>query len=56
VATDWTTFRDLDHSRIHADMEKPAFIFDRRNLLDPRHLFEMGFNVYPVGQPAHSRV
>jgi UDPglucose 6-dehydrogenase len=31
-------------------MEKPAFIFDGRNILDHRRLFEMGFNVFPIGK------
>lgn len=33
-------------------MEKPAFLFDGRNLLDHRKLYEIGFNVYPIGQKA----
>ena len=33
-------------------MEKPAFLFDGRNLLDHQKLYEIGFNVYPIGQKA----
>jgi UDPglucose 6-dehydrogenase len=33
-------------------MIKPAFIFDGRNILDHNSLFEMGFNVFPLGRPA----
>ena len=33
-------------------MEKPAFIFDGRNLLDHRALYALGFNVFPIGKPA----
>ena len=33
-------------------MEKPAFLFDGRNLLDHRKLYEIGFNVYPIGKKA----
>jgi UDPglucose 6-dehydrogenase len=33
-------------------MSKPAFIFDGRNILDHARLYEMGFNVYPIGRPA----
>jgi UDPglucose 6-dehydrogenase len=32
-------------------MEKPAFIFDGRNILDHQRLFEMGFNVLAIGEP-----
>jgi UDPglucose 6-dehydrogenase len=33
-------------------MSKPAFVFDGRNLLDHQRLFDIGFNVYPIGKPA----
>ena len=29
---------------------KPAFVFDGRNILDHRRLYEIGFNVYPIGK------
>jgi UDPglucose 6-dehydrogenase len=32
-------------------MAKPAFIFDGRNILDHSRLYEIGFNVYAIGQP-----
>jgi UDPglucose 6-dehydrogenase len=32
-------------------MSQPAFIFDGRNILDHRRLFDIGFNVYPIGKP-----
>jgi UDPglucose 6-dehydrogenase len=32
-------------------MERPAFLFDGRNLLDPEELHRIGFNVYPIGRP-----
>jgi UDPglucose 6-dehydrogenase len=37
-------------------MVKPAFIFDGRNLLDHKKLYEMGFNVYPIGKPSLTRL
>ena len=54
LMTDWKSFRDLDYARLFAMMEKPAFIFDGRNLLDAQTLFDLGFNVYPLGKPALS--
>lgn len=50
VMTEWKQFRELDYERIYESMAKPAFIFDGRNLLDHQKLFEIGFNVYPVGK------
>jgi UDPglucose 6-dehydrogenase len=52
VMTDWAEYRTLDYSRIYAGMVKPAFLFDGRNGLDHRSLFELGFSVYPVGKGA----
>jgi UDPglucose 6-dehydrogenase len=56
LLTDWREYRDLDYERIHAAMEKPAFVFDGRNLLDAERLYALGFNVYPIGQPSLSRI
>lgn len=50
VLTEWQVYRDLDYERIYHSMMKPAFIFDGRNILDHRRLFEMGFNVFPIGK------
>ena len=52
LMTDWKEFRELDYKRLFEAMEKPAFIFDGRNLLDAGRLFEIGLNVYPLGRPA----
>lgn len=51
LLTDWRQYADLDYQRIFDGMEKPAFIFDGRNLLDHEALFKMGFNVFPIGRP-----
>ncbi len=50
VATDWKCFKELDYQKIFDNMEKPAFIFDGRNLLDREKLFKIGFNVYGIGK------
>ena len=52
LLTEWDSFRKLDYRRIYDLMEKPAFLFDGRNLLYHRKLYEIGFNVYPIGQKA----
>ena len=50
ILTDWEAYRQLDYERIFRSMEKPAFLFDGRNALNHPRLFEMGFNVYPIGR------
>lgn len=50
ILTGWRLYADLDYVRIFRDMEKPAFLFDGRNVLDPRRMYEIGFNVFPVGR------
>jgi UDPglucose 6-dehydrogenase len=56
VLTEWKQFNDLDFEKLYKSMEKPAFIFDGRNLLDHKKLYEIGFNVYPLGQKALSHL
>ena len=51
VLTEWEIYRGLDFKRIFKFMVKPAFIFDGRNILDHKKLFDIGFNVYPIGKP-----
>ncbi len=51
VLTEWDCYKDLDYKRILDSMEQPAFIFDGRNILPHKELFEMGFNVVPLGMP-----
>jgi UDPglucose 6-dehydrogenase len=52
VITEWDMYRDLDFAKIFASMRKPAFVFDGRNILDHRKLFEIGFDVFPLGKPS----
>ena len=51
VLTEWQVYKELDYERIIHSMVKPAFIFDGRNILDHTYLFDLGFNVFPIGQP-----
>lgn len=52
IITEWELYKNLDYERIFAAMVKPAFLFDGRNIVNHRHLFNIGFNVYPIGKPA----
>ncbi len=50
IMTEWELYRSLDWEKIYSSMEKPAFVFDGRNLLEHERLFKIGFNVYPLGR------
>jgi UDPglucose 6-dehydrogenase len=56
VLTEWAQFTQLDYERIYHSMVKPAFLFDGRNLLDHRKLYDLGFNVYPIGKAPLTRL
>ncbi len=51
VLTEWPQYKVLDFQAIYDGMVKPAFIFDGRNILDHKKLYEMGFNVMAIGTP-----
>ncbi|MDP6432460.1 MAG: nucleotide sugar dehydrogenase [SAR324 cluster bacterium] len=50
LVTQWDEYRKLDYEKIHQTMAEPAFIFDGRNHLDHDKLYEIGFNVFPLGK------
>ena len=50
VATEWKEFRDIDWQAVYDSMNKPAFVFDGRMLLDANKLREIGFNVTVIGR------
>ncbi len=51
IMTEWALYQTLDYVKIFESMQKPAFIFDGRNITDHDKLFEIGFNVFPIGKP-----
>ena len=56
ILTEWSEFKTLDYAKLFKSMSKPAFLFDGRNILNHRKLFELGFNVYPLGSQDLTRV
>lgn len=52
IITEWGIYKTLDFNKIYQSMTKPAFLFDGRNIVDHQKLYEIGFNVYPLGKPA----
>jgi len=51
VMTEWEAYKALDYEKIYRSMEKPAFFFDGRNIINYRRLHDIGFNVYTAGHP-----
>lgn len=49
VVTEWKEFVNLDWQSIHDTMNKPAFIFDGRNILKRQELKNIGFKVVSIG-------
>ena len=50
ICTEWDEFTELDYHRVYDVMEKPAFIFDGRLILDHQKLMNIGFQVEAVGK------
>lgn len=53
ILTEWDAFKSdqLDYAKVYAAMEKPAFLFDGRNILDLPAMRATGFEAYGVGKP-----
>ncbi|MFV0571582.1 MAG: UDP-glucose 6-dehydrogenase [Xanthomarina gelatinilytica] len=49
VLTEWDEFKTYDWNRIYERMQKPAFIFDGRGILDKISLETIGFVYYKIG-------
>ena len=51
VMTEWDEFATADYRALFEVMQKPAFVFDGRNILPHAELREIGFEVYAIGKP-----
>ncbi len=49
--TEWDEFTDIDFEAAYEAMQKPAWIFDGRNILDHKKLAEIGFKIQSIGKP-----
>jgi hypothetical protein len=45
IATEWKEFREIPWETVYAQMNKPAFVFDGRLLVDSDALHKIGFTV-----------
>ena len=50
VCTEWDMFKTFDYEKIYGVMQKPAFIFDGRLILDHQKLMSIGFRVEAIGK------
>lgn len=50
VLTEWDEFIDFDWQRIYESMEKPAFVFDGRNILNASKMKALGFIYHGIGK------
>lgn len=50
VLTEWDEFKTYDWQRIYDAMQKPAFVFDGRGILDTKALETIGFVCYNIGK------
>jgi len=49
VLTEWDEFKEYDWQKIYKEMQKPAFVFDGRNLLKKKELEAIGFIYKRIG-------
>ena len=50
IITEWDEFKTYDWQKIYDGMNKPAFIFDGRNIMDKNKLEKIGFQVKFIGK------
>ncbi|KAG5635319.1 hypothetical protein H0H81_011732 [Sphagnurus paluster] len=50
IATEWKEFLEIDWEAVYQNMNKPAFVFDGRLLVDADKLRKIGFKVTTIGR------
>ncbi|KAH7337797.1 UDP-glucose dehydrogenase [Rhizoctonia solani] len=50
IATEWKEFTQIDWETVYKGMNKPAFVFDGRLILDAAALRKIGFSVVCIGR------
>ncbi|HIB36698.1 UDP-glucose 6-dehydrogenase [Mesonia sp.] len=50
ILTEWDEFKTYDWKKLYDQMQKPAFLFDGRGLLNIDELEEIGFECYKIGR------
>lgn len=49
VLTEWDEFVSYDWNKIYYQMQKPAFVFDGRGILNQKEMEQIGFVYYKIG-------
>ncbi len=49
ILTEWSEFTSYDWQKIYDQMQKPAFVFDGRNVLDKKVMEKIGFVYQAIG-------
>lgn len=52
IATEWKEFKEIAWEEVYTSMNKPAFVFDGRLLVDAERLTKIGFKVTSIGRGA----
>ncbi|MCO5269273.1 MAG: nucleotide sugar dehydrogenase [Brumimicrobium sp.] len=50
ILTEWDEFKEYDWKKVKENMNKPAFVFDGRKLLNRTTMRELGFDYYAIGE------
>ena len=50
IMTEWDEFNEYKWTSIYENLNKPAYIFDGRNILNPEKIKEIGFNYLGLGR------
>tara|TARA_A100001388_G_C28765688_1_gene500584 strand:- start:1043 stop:2449 length:1407 start_codon:yes stop_codon:yes gene_type:complete len=50
IVTEWDEFRNLDWKEIYSKMEKPAWVFDTRNITKSAEILDAGFKFWRTGR------
>ncbi len=56
VLTEWDEFRDIDLKRIQASMQKPAFMFDGRNVINSHVAHSVGLDFHCIGRSSSQNI
>jgi len=49
ILTEWDEFKNYDWEMLYSKMQKPAFVFDGRNILNPEKMRAIGFIYQGIG-------
>mgnify|MGYP003324089047 CR=1 FL=1 len=49
IATEWEEFKNIDWRKLFTVMRKPCWIFDTRNIINPKEAKSLGFNLWKLG-------